>query len=299
MIDLGPLAWMVHVAAAFAIAFFAQSVFSPKGREARVVIRAMIPVVILTLLGAGWLPHPVAGMLIGYFGSRAFGPWGSARGGLIAAVIAAVVLMQLGASWLLFPLFFMGLGWLASGGPARGRRRAPKVQAEVQAEVPELPAQATVTPLPVAAPSAAEGPLAPFLADARLPAQARAQLVALNLRTQEALTLLKDQGLEGTEGFFVARAIREEYAPEAVQAYLKLPRSLADTGVIQDGKTGAALLAEQLELLLDGVQEIIAGSLQSGGQALLTHGRFLRERFAKVEQDLRVPVMIPAADKVK
>lgn len=53
MIDLGPLAWMVHVAAAFAIAFFAQSVFSPKGREARVVIRAMIPVVILTLLGPG------------------------------------------------------------------------------------------------------------------------------------------------------------------------------------------------------------------------------------------------------
>ncbi|GGB53262.1 hypothetical protein [Deinococcus soli (ex Cha et al. 2016)] len=295
MIGLGPLAWMVHVAAAFAIAFFAQSVFSPKGREARVVIRAMIPVVILTLLGAGWLPHPVAGMLIGYFGSRAFGPWGSARGGLLAAVIAAVVLMQLGASWLLFPLFFMGLGWFASGGPARGRRRAPKVQAEVA----ELPAQATGTPLPVAAPSAAEGPLAPFLADAQLPAQARAQLVALNLRTQEALSLLKDQGLEGTEWFFVARAIREEYAPEAVQAYLKLPRSLADTGVIQDGKTGAALLSEQLELLLDGVQDIIAGSLQSGGQALLTHGRFLRERFAKAEQDLRVPVMIPAADKVK
>ncbi|NTX99338.1 hypothetical protein [Deinococcus sp. JMULE3] len=294
MIDLGPLAWMVHVAAAFAIAFFAQSVFSPKGREARVVIRAMIPVVILTLLGAGWLPHPVAGMLIGYFGSRAFGSWGSARGGLIAAVIAAVVLMQLGASWLLFPLFFMGLGWLASGGPARGRRRVPKVKVEMAG----LPAQATGTPLPVAAP-AAEGPLAPFLADARLPAQARAQLVALNLRTQEALSLLKDQGLEGTEGFFVARAIREEYAPEAVQAYLKLPRSLADTGVIQDGKTGAALLSEQLELLLDGVQDIIAGSLQSGGQALLTHGRFLRERFAKVEQDLRVPVMIPAADKVK
>ncbi|MXV21652.1 hypothetical protein [Deinococcus xianganensis] len=296
MIDLGPLAWMVHVAAAFAIAFFAQSVFSPKGREARVVIRAMIPVVILTLLGAEWLPHPVAGMLIGYFGSRAFGPWGSARGGLLAAVIAAVVLMQLGASWLLFPLFFMGLGWLASGGPARGRRRAPKVQAEVA----ELPAQASGKPIPApVTPSAAEGPLASFLADARLPAQARAQLVALNLRTQEALSLLKDQGLEGTEGFFVARAIREEYAPEAVQAYLKLPRSLADTGVIQDGKTGAALLSEQLELLLDGVQEIIAGSLQSGGQALLTHGRFLRERFAKVEQDLRVPVMIPAADKVK
>ncbi|GGK90086.1 hypothetical protein [Deinococcus radiotolerans] len=298
MIDLGPLAWMVHVAAAFAIAFFAQSVFGPKGREARVVIRALIPVVVLTLLGAEWLPHPVAGILIGYFGSRAFGRWGSSRGGLLAALAGAAVLIGLGASWLMFPLFFMALGWLASGGPARGGRRERRAAREERPA--ELPAQVSGTPVPVAQTAVVgEGPLAAYLADARLPAQARAQLVALNLRTQEALALLKDQGLEGTEGFFVARAIREEYAPEAVQAYLKLPRSLADTGVIQDGKTGAALLTEQLELLLDGVQDIIAGSLQSGGQALLTHGRFLRERFAKAEQELRVPVMIPVADKVK
>ncbi|GGR85812.1 hypothetical protein [Deinococcus sedimenti] len=297
MIDLGPLSWMVQVGAAFAIAFFAQSVFSSRGRHGRTVIRAMIPVVVLTLLGAAWLPHPIAGILIGYFGSRAFGHWGEARSGLLAAALSAAALMALGASWLMFPLFFMALGWLASGGPSRGRRRvrAPKVEDKPA----ELPAQAGGTPVQVAAPAVGEGPLAPYLADGRVPAQARAQLVALNLRTQEALALLKDQGLEGTEGFFVARAIREEYAPEAVQAYLKLPRSLADTGVIQDGKTGAALLTEQLELLLDGVQEIIAGSLQSGGQALLTHGRFLRERFAKVEQDLRVPVMVPVADKVK
>ncbi|ALW88982.1 hypothetical protein [Deinococcus actinosclerus] len=296
MIDLGPLAWMVHVAAAFAIAFFAQSVFGPKGREAPVVLRALIPVVLLTVLGAGWLPHPVAGMLIGYFGSRAFGRWGSARGGLLAALGGAVLMIGLGASWLIFPLFFMALGWLASGGPARGRR----AQAAREERPAELSAQAGGTPAPApATPAVGEGPLAAYLADARLPAQARAQLVALNLRTQEALTLLRDQGLEGTEGFFVARAIREEYAPEAVQAYLKLPRSLADTGVIEGGKTGAALLTEQLELLLDGVQDIIAGSLKSGGQALVTHGRFLRERFAKAEQDLRVPVMVPAADKVK
>ncbi|WP_202912838.1 hypothetical protein [Deinococcus kurensis] len=297
MIDLGPMAWMVHVAAAFAIAFFAQSVFSPKGRDARVVIRALIPVVLLTVLGAGWLPHPVAGMLIGYLGSRAFGRWESARGGLLAALVGAAVLIGLGASWLMFPLFFMTLGWLASGGPARGRRRERAAREDRPAE---LPTQAGGTPVPApATPAVGEGPLAPYLADARLPAQARAQLVALNLRTREALTLLRDQGLEGTEGFFVARAIREEYAPEAVQAYLKLPRSLAETGVIQDGKTGAALLTEQLELLLDGVQDIIAGSLQSGGQALLTHGRFLRDRFAKAEQELRVPVILPVADKVK
>ena len=143
MIDLGPLAWMVHVAAAFAIAFFAQSVFGPKGREAPVVLRALIPVVLLTVLGAGWLPHPVAGMLIGYFGSRAFGRWGSARGGLLAALGGAVLMIGLGASWLIFPLFFMALGWLASGGPARGGRRAQAAREleAMQAEVGQLKAR--------------------------------------------------------------------------------------------------------------------------------------------------------------
>ncbi|PTA69888.1 hypothetical protein [Deinococcus arcticus] len=282
-----PLGWMVHVAGGFAVAFFASSVFSPAGRRAAVVARAAAVVLLLTVLGASWLVHPAAGMLLGYLGSHAFGRWRRARGGLMVALAAAAAFIALGAGWLVYPVFIMALIWLASG--VWGRQdRAPA--AAPAAPVPSaLPAQASGTLL-----GTTEGPLVALLRDERLPPDARAQLAALNLRTQEALSLLNTQGLEGTEAGYLTRAIREEYAPGAVNAYLKLPRSLADTAPIQDGKTGRALLTEQLELLLSGVQDVIDGTLRSGSQELLTHGRFLRDRFAKVEVDLRVPVEVKA-----
>ncbi|MBZ9711959.1 hypothetical protein [Deinococcus multiflagellatus] len=284
-----PLGWMVHVAGGFAVAFFASSVFSPAGRRAAVIARATAVVALLTVLGATWLVHPAAGMLLGYLGSHAFGRWRRAKSGLIAALVAAAVLIALGANWLVYPVFVMSLVWLASGAWGREERRAPK--APPAPEPAALPAQNSGTPL-VTAP--ADGPLVALIRDERLPPDARAQLAALNLRTQEALSLLKTQGLEGSEAGYLTRAIREEYAPGAVNAYLKLPRSLADTAPIQEGKTGRALLNEQLELLLSGVQDVISGTLQSGSQELLTHGRFLRDRFAKVEADLRVPVEVKA-----
>ncbi|MVN88868.1 hypothetical protein GO986_19180 [Deinococcus sp. HMF7620] len=278
---------MVQVAGGFAVAFFASSVFSPAGRHAAVVARAAAVVVLLTVLGAAWLVHPAAGMLLGYFGSHAFGHWRRAQGGLLAALVAAAAFIALGAGWLVYPLFVMALIWLASGAWGREERKTKKAPAEA---VPApLPAQASGTPMP-----AAESPLVALLRDERLPPEARAQLAALNLRTQEALSLLQTQGVDGSEAGYLTRAIRDEYAPGAVNAYLKLPRSLADSAPLQDGKTGRALLAEQLELLLEGVQDVINSTLRSGSQDLLSHGRFLRDRFEKVSADLRVPVEVKA-----
>ncbi|MBZ9751104.1 hypothetical protein K7W42_09540 [Deinococcus sp. HMF7604] len=283
-----PLGGMVHVAAGFAVAFFASSVFSPAGKHAAVVGRAAAVVVVLTLLGATWLVHPAAGMLLGYFGSRAFTRKQSTPGGLLAALLAGLAFIALGATWLLYPLFFMALAWLLSGGWQRVARSPAPATPDPVVPAP-LPAQASGTPMP-----AAESPLVALLRDERLPPEARAQLAALNLRTQEALSLLQTQGVDGSEAGYLTRAIRDEYAPGAVNAYLKLPRSLADSAPLQDGKTGRALLAEQLELLLEGVQDVINSTLRSGSQDLLSHGRFLRDRFEKVSADLRVPVEVKA-----
>ncbi|UBV44002.1 hypothetical protein LAJ19_06050 [Deinococcus taeanensis] len=286
---LGPFAWLVHVAAGFAIPFIAMLYFSPVGRSASAVLRVLAVVTVLSVLGAPWLVHPAAGMLLGYFGSRAFSHWRESQGGLMMALVAAAAFMALGATWLIFPLFFMALGWVLSGGPRRGgrrsrRRRAAQPAADIASALPE---QASGTPVNAVA-AVVDGPLAAFVRDERLPPEARAQLAALNLRTREALDLLRDQGQDGSEAGYVARAVREEYAPAAVQAYLKLPRSMADITPLQDGKTGRALLAEQLEILLDGVQDIMNTALRTGGQELLTHGRFLRERFAKIPEELKV-----------
>lgn len=292
---LGPLGWTVQVAAAFAIAFFARTVFSPEGKTFAGVARASAVIALLAVLGAAWVVHPAAGMLLGFFGSRAFGNWRAAQPGLVAGLLAAVVFMALGAGWLIYPLFFMGLGWAASGG-FRQRERTPEV-----ARPPELPSQVPGVSLTKAAPAKVtpDGRLSGYVQDDRLPADARAQLAALNIRTCEALELLRGQGQEGSEAEYVTRAIREEYAPNAVEAYLKLPRTLADTAPLQDGKTGRALLVEQLELLLDGMQDVLNTALQSGGQDLLTHGRFLRDRFAKSAVNLTDDLRVPAEVKVR
>jgi len=84
------------------------------------------------------------------------------------------------------------------------------------------------------------------------------------------------------------RQIRGDYAPEAVRAYLKLPASLANVAPLQDGKTGRDLLGEQLDLLLGGVSDIMRDAAQAGGQHLLSHQRFLKDRFAKPDDELKL-----------
>ncbi|ULH17177.1 hypothetical protein MF271_18795 (plasmid) [Deinococcus sp. KNUC1210] len=73
-----------------------------------------------------------------------------------------------------------------------------------------------------------------------------------------------------------------------MQAYLKLPPSLAGVKVLQEGKTGRELLSEQLDLLLDAVKDMLEGAAQAGSQHLLAHQRFLRDRFARPPDDLKL-----------
>ena len=87
---------------------------------------------------------------------------------------------------------------------------------------------------------------------------------------------------------FMLRQIAEDYAPEAVRAYLKLPPSLANVTPLQDGKTGRDLLGEQLDLLLGAVQDIMRDAAQAGSQHLLAHQRFLKDRFAKPSDELKL-----------
>lgn len=76
---LGPLGWTVQVAAAFAIAFFAQTVFSGQGKTFAGVARASAVIALLAVLGAAWVVHPAAVTLLGFFGSRAFEKWRGAQ----------------------------------------------------------------------------------------------------------------------------------------------------------------------------------------------------------------------------
>jgi len=323
MLDDYALGWIVHPLAGFALALWASVIFSRRGRHAAEVGRAAAVIVLLAVLGAGWVVHPAAGMLLGFFGSWAFYRWREHWPALLVGVLAAAAFAGLGAGWLVFPLSVMALIWLftATFTAQPGRRQQG---ASAQASPHQLPEQAGGFPLgrlwqwsdpveahvgrrearrqakkarkrqcaasdlPPPAPLPPSGPLNALVRDERLPGEARAQLAALDLRTREALTHLEGLGQQGSEAAYLARAVRDEYAPGAVQAYLKLPPTLANIQPLEGGKTGRDLLREQLDLLLNAVQDILGTALRSGGQELLTHQRFLEEKFRKPERDLEV-----------
>lgn len=310
------VAWIVHPAAGVALGLFASVLFSKRGRQWEAVAFAAALLLLLAVLGAEWDVHPAAGMLLGYFGSTAFGHWQKRWPALLAALVASGLFMVAGAGWMVFPLAIMGLIWLFTAGWSLvGRAGKAATDAPSPAELPEHAGGFSFGPWTggkeakekervsakqarrkepgskVSAPPAAD-PYTDWMRDSRLPGEARAQLVALNLRTKEALSHLHGLGQQGSEAEYLARAIREEYVPTAVGAYLKLPRTRADTVPIEGDKTGRDLLREQLDLLLDAVQGILDASLQAGGRELLTHQRFLEDRFGSADphtpDDLKV-----------
>lgn len=309
MPDLGPVA---HVLAAFATANFAATIFSGRARNLVALAVAAGLVIVTRLLGAEWVVHPAAGMLLAFLigwmdgGSRR---WQQHLPVLGVALLSAAAFMALGAGWLVFPLaIVLGITLLSYLTNIGQTASAP------QPAIPaELPQQAGGGAMPSAQPSEqlreqvavprasesaaaqvkAEGAqrqdsLAALHHDTRLPPEARALLLALDLRTAEAIRALAAQGQTGTEAAYQARAIREEYAPAAVQGYLKLPPTRADSTPLDGGKTGRELLCEQLDLLLNATQRLLDASARAGGQDLLSNGRFLREKFGDGEGDLKL-----------
>ncbi|MDV6374919.1 hypothetical protein [Deinococcus arenicola] len=299
------IAWIVHPAAGMALVLFASVLFSGRGRQWEAVAFASALLLLLAVLGASWDVHPAAGMLLGYFGSAAYGNWQKRWPALLAALVASGLFMLGGAGWMIYPLAIMGLIWLfAAAASFIGRSEKSFESGQTPAELPEhaggfsfgsllgqkgfgekekeaVPVSPGKVPLAKAAAPAETDQYTDWMRDSRLPGEARAQLIALNLRTKEALKHLHELGQQGSEAEYLSRAIREEYVPTAVNAYLKLPRTRADTAPIQDGKTGRDLLRGQLDLLLDAVQDILDTTLAAGGREMLTHQRFLQDRFGK------------------
>jgi hypothetical protein len=90
----------------------------------------------------------------------------------------------------------------------------------------------------------------------------------------------------GSPGPYVLVACATDYLPTAVQAYLDLPRGYADHHVVADGKTPLDLLAEQLDLLSNEIDDIVENINAADSGRLLAHGRFLAEKFGHGPLDI-------------
>lgn len=69
------------------------------------------------------------------------------------------------------------------------------------------------------------------------------------------------------------------YLPETLANYIELPPVFRTTRALKDGKTARELLSEQLLLLDDKMQEVVANVASSDAQALLANGKFLETKF--------------------
>ena len=83
----------------------------------------------------------------------------------------------------------------------------------------------------------------------------------------------------GSQQAHTVVATATSYLPEAVDAYLRLPRDFADRRVVDRGKTSLMILCDQLDLLGATLDKISDAVSRADAVALVAHGRFLEEKF--------------------
>lgn len=108
------------------------------------------------------------------------------------------------------------------------------------------------------------------------PVLSRVKRVASTVR--QTMPRLRNLGLGSSQAYSVM-ATATDYLPEAISAYLRLPRQWADSRPIENGKTSLILLIDQLDLLGATMEKIFDAVVRVDADALIAHGRFLQEKF--------------------
>lgn len=108
--------------------------------------------------------------------------------------------------------------------------------------------------------------------------EARVERVAKVLR--DTLPRLDQLGA-GSEHAYRAVRTATSYLPEAVGAYLRLPRDYADRRPVSGGRTSLMLLCDQLDLLAAEMDKVFVAVCAADVDALIAHERFLQETFGR------------------
>jgi hypothetical protein len=90
----------------------------------------------------------------------------------------------------------------------------------------------------------------------------------------------------GSHAQFVLAQCVNDYLPNALHAYLDLPRPYADHHVLPSGKTPLQELSAQLDLLDKEVKEIAGDIIRADTDRLIAHGRFLEDKFGHGPLDI-------------
>jgi hypothetical protein len=112
----------------------------------------------------------------------------------------------------------------------------------------------------------------------KVPAVVEARVARVIRTLRDTLPRL-DQLAVGSHMAHVAVQTATSYLPEALAAYMRLPRSFADKRTVSGGKTPLMVLCDQLDLLGAEMDKVFTAVCQADADALIAHGRFLAEKF--------------------
>ena len=180
--------------------------------------------------------------------------------GSALALLGPVLLFAgvIGPGWLLITAGLYGAGLLLAGRP-------PAVQRHIE---DTLSREEIIARLDSMVRSAQ-----PHLTD-----EMTARLQSIRTSIGEVLPRLMGAGINDNDLFTVKQTVLR-YLPETLANYIELPPVFRNTRALKEGKTARQLLADQLVLLDDKMQEVVSNVASSDAQALLANGKFLEAKF--------------------
>lgn len=116
--------------------------------------------------------------------------------------------------------------------------------------------------------------------DGKVPAAVLARVTRISAVVDETVPRLSQLGPGSADAHAVLRTATS-YVPEALRAYLRLPRRFADTRKISGSKTALAVLCDQLDLLAAKMDDVYDAVCRADAAALVAHGQFLADKFAR------------------
>ncbi len=141
--------------------------------------------------------------------------------------------------------------------------------------------QAAATPAGVDDDAATLAALDDLLTDirGRVPESVQARVDRVAGTVRQTIPRLDQLGANSAQAHAVLRTATS-YLPEAVAAYLRLPREFADKRPVSGGKTSLTILCDQLDLLGSKMDDLFDAACRADADALIAHGRFLAEKFS-------------------
>ena len=115
-------------------------------------------------------------------------------------------------------------------------------------------------------------------AQKQLPPDIASLVAEIATAVVEVLPQLAARGVADT-AYTDVRSTATSYLPDTLNAYLSVPAAYRNSAIIADGKNARQIVVEQLTVLAAKMKEIAQNAVSDDAQALLSNGRFLKERF--------------------